>query len=75
LAVIALNKSNPITAAHRYEATPINRLTMLLVKEKRHEDALRVYAEWLHVADPVGLTKLDKAALEKRMSKLPGKNR
>jgi hypothetical protein len=69
-AVVALNRSNPTAAAHRYEAAPINRLTMLLLREKRREDARRAYAEWSSVSDPVGLTKAEKAALEKRMSKL-----
>jgi HIRAN domain len=69
-AVVSLNESSPVIAAHRYEAAPINRLTMLLVREKRREEARRAYEGWLGVADPVGLTKVDKVALEKRMSKL-----
>lgn len=72
-AVVELNRSNPVAAAHRHEAAPINRLTMLLVKEKRADDARRVYDLWLSVVDPVGLRKSDKDPLEKRMARLLSK--
>lgn len=73
-AVIELNRANPTAAAHRYEGAPVNRLTMLLVREKRPEDAWRVYEEWSAVADPIGLTKAENEPLRKRMAKLAARN-
>lgn len=75
-AVIDLNRLNPAAAAHRYEQAPINRLTMFLVKKKLSSDAYRAYSQWREIPDPVGITKADQAAVEKRMAKLitPGAN-
>lgn len=68
--VIDLNAKNPVAASHRFEQAPINRITMLLIKQKRHLDARAIYEEWSAVTDPVGLTKADREALAKRMTKL-----
>jgi hypothetical protein len=68
--VVHLNTSNPVAAAHRYQQAPINRLTMLLVKEKRSSDARAAYCAWRAVPDPIGLRKSDHDAVEKRMAKL-----
>jgi hypothetical protein len=73
-AVINLNKSNPIAAAHRYEQAPINRLTTLLVKQKRFSEAQMAYAAWRAVVDPIGLRESDQEAVQKRMAKLPVAN-
>lgn len=68
--VVELNSANPTAAAHRYQRAPVNRLTMLLVKLKRQEDALAAYNLWRSVPDPVGLSKSELSALEKRVAKL-----
>jgi hypothetical protein len=73
-AVVGLNKSNPVAAAHRYQQAPINRLTMLLVKQKRISEAQAAYATWRAVIDPVGLLRSDQEAVQKRMAKLPATN-
>lgn len=69
-AVIQLNSTNPTAAAHRYQPAPINRLTMLLVRQKKHADALKHHQAWIAVSDPVGLTKADRDAVKKRLAKL-----
>lgn len=69
-AVIELNQSDPVAAAHRYAQAPINRLTIVLVKLKRRADAKEEYEAWRSIVDPVGLTKTDQEMLEKRMSKI-----
>jgi hypothetical protein len=61
--LVDLNKENPTAAAHRYQEAPINRLTMLLVRQKRGEEALAVFEKWESVRDPVGLTKASREAL------------
>ena len=68
--VIDINKNNPVAAAHRYKHAPINRLTMILVKLKRPDEAKAEYENWKAVIDPIGLTKTEKDALEKRIAKL-----
>jgi hypothetical protein len=68
--VVALNADNPTAAAHRYQQAPVNRLTMLLVKLKRQNEALQAYNHWRSVRDPVGLSKSDLEALQKRMAKI-----
>ncbi|MEQ8271742.1 HIRAN domain-containing protein [Algiphilus sp.] len=72
-AVIDLNKDSPTAAANRYQEAPINRLTMLLVRQKWRQEALEAYDRWESVIDPVGLTKGSKDALAKRIAKLRGK--
>jgi hypothetical protein len=72
-AVVELNRSNPSAAAYRYECAPINRLTMLLIKDGRADEARRAYELWSGVVDPVGLTRTDRDALERRMSKSAAK--
>lgn len=67
--VTGLNSQNSIAAAHRYEQAPINRVTMLLAKQKRYADMRAAYAEWSAVTDPIGLTKSDRGALEKRIAR------
>jgi hypothetical protein len=69
-AVIQLNVANPTAAAHRYTQAPINRLTMLLVRNKRFGEAIKHYESWVASNDPLGLSKADRNALEKRIAKL-----
>ena len=69
-AVVQINREDPTAAAHRYQKAPINRLTMLLVKQKRVDEAKRAYRQWSAVEDPLGLTKADREALAKRMAKI-----
>lgn len=69
-AVIQLNAANPTAAAHRYAQAPINRLTMLLVRKKRFEEAIKHYEDWVASNDPLGLSKADRSAVEKRLAKL-----
>jgi len=69
-AVLELNQSDPTAAAHRYEQAPINRLTILLVKQKRFSEAKQAYEDWSSIADPIGITKPDQEALRKRMIKI-----
>ncbi len=73
-AVIQLNSSNPVAAAHRYAQAPINRLTMLLVKEKKFSYAIEAYDQWRAVIDPVGITRTDSKALTKRIAKAKEKS-
>lgn len=73
-AVIQLNSDNPTAAAHRYTQAPINRLTMLLVKDNRFGAAVEAYDRWESVLDPVGLTKTDLDALIKRIAKARKEN-
>jgi HIRAN domain len=70
-AVIQLNSTNPTAAAHRYQPAPINRLTMLLIRQKQHAEARKHYAAWVAADDPIGLTKADRDAVQKRLAKLP----
>jgi len=70
--IVKLNMEDPIAAAHRYKEAPINRLTMLLTRQKRGKDALASFEKWQSVTDPVGLTKANKEALFKRIEKLRG---
>ena len=69
-AVIEINRSDPVAAAHRYVQAPINRLTLLLVKEKRQSEAQEAYNAWRSVPDPVGVTKGDQESLARRMAKI-----
>ena len=69
-AVIALNRDDPVAAAHRYESAPMNRLTMLLDKQGQKVEALRAIEMWRSVPDPIGLTKADSNALAKREERL-----
>ncbi len=69
-AVIQLNSTNPTAAAHRNQPAPINRLTMLLVRQKKHAQARTHHAQWAAIRDPVGLTKADRDAVKKRLAKL-----
>jgi len=68
--IIEINRENPVAAAHRFVKAPINKLTMLLIKQKRLADAKHIYEDWKSVLDPVGITKADQKATENRISKI-----
>lgn len=68
--IVALNRSDPVAAAHRQVSAPINRLTMLLQKEGRIAEAQQAIANWRSAIDPIGLTKTDVEALTKREQRL-----
>jgi HIRAN domain. len=69
-AVVNLNRTNPVAAAHRFKQAPINRLTMLLVRHGRPQDAIDAYNDWTSCPDPIGITKGDRDSLAKRMAKI-----
>lgn len=69
-AMVALNATDPVAAAHRYVPVPINRLTLLLQKQGQAEGAIRALDLWHSVADPIGLPKAETESVEKRERKL-----
>jgi HIRAN domain-containing protein len=68
--IAGLNKLDPIAAAHRYRAAPINRFSLLLYKQKRYKDAVAAIETWQSLVDPIGLGKADTEAVTKRLNKL-----
>jgi hypothetical protein len=70
LAIVSFNQSHPDAAAHRWRAAPINRLTMLLVRQKRYGEAKAAFENWRAVRDPVGLPAADTSALQRRIDKI-----
>jgi tetratricopeptide (TPR) repeat protein len=69
-AILALNEADPAAAAHRYRPAPVNRLSLLLEKAKRYEEALSTISGWRAVRDPVGLPKGEFEAVTKREARL-----
>src|SRR6266540_4303672 len=69
-AILALNNADLVAAAHRYRSAPINRLSLLLEKSKRYEEALSTIIRWLTVRDPIGLPKGEAEAVSKRKARL-----
>ena len=69
-AILALNNADLVAAAHRYRSAPINRLSLLLEKSKRYEEALSTIIRWRTVRDPIGLPKGEAEAVSKRKARL-----
>jgi len=68
--MVEMNRSDPQAAAHRYTAVPINRLTLLLQREGQILAAIKAIDLWRSASDPIGLTKADADAIQKRELKL-----
>jgi hypothetical protein len=56
-AVTDLTASDKVAAAHRCQAAPINRITMLLVKSGETDAAVAAYNSWKSVAERRGIDK------------------
>lgn len=68
-----LTNSNPYASAHRQVPAPVDRLSMLLERQKRFVEALEVIAAWKTTFDPVQPGKAVCDTLRKRAERLSGK--
>lgn len=69
-AIIQLNSSDPQASAHRYKAAPVNRLTLLLDRAGRWQEAIAAIDLWRSATDPVGLPTAELLAVTKREERL-----
>jgi len=65
-----LNIEDTTSSAHRYRSAPINRLSLLLERAGRKEEALAAIERWQATHDPIGLGVADAEAVAKRVVRL-----
>lgn len=69
-AIIELDSNGIVAKAWRRERYPINRISLLLVKLGRHQEALDEILKYENWGDYSGLLKADEEAVSKRKAKL-----
>ena len=62
----ALNKNDKYASAHRKYIAPVDRLSLLLEKEKRYEEAKQVIEDFRNEYDPVQPNKIERERIIKR---------
>lgn len=66
-------KANPYASAHRHFAAPIDRLSLILERQKRHREALQLIDDWKNSYDPIQPAKSIGETLRKRGERLKKK--
>ncbi|MBU2676470.1 MAG: HIRAN domain-containing protein [Gammaproteobacteria bacterium] len=70
--IAELTERDLCASAHRYVPTPVDRLSLLLEKSRRHEEALQVIEEWQSRYDPIELHAEPERMTLKRKARLLG---
>jgi len=68
-----LTEKDRYTSAHRYKPAPINRLSLCLEKQRKHEEALDYIKQYTNTFDPIQPTNTEKNSIEKRRKRLEKK--
>ncbi|MCK5677889.1 MAG: hypothetical protein KAH72_05385 [Flavobacteriaceae bacterium] len=65
-----LNKNDRYASAHRNYVAPIDRLSLLLEKEKEYEEAKQVIEYFRNEYDPIRLNKAEQDRINKRYDRI-----
>ena len=68
--VQTLTSNDPYASAHRRMAAPVDRLSLLLERQKRYTESLHVIEEWLATPDPIQPSKAMRDTIMKRRDRL-----
>lgn len=74
-AIADFTENDKYASAHRREPSPVDRLSLLLEKQKNFADALNVINEWLNRFDPIQPPESTRKTLIKRKQRLESKVR
>lgn len=65
-----LNKNNKYASAHRKYVTPIDRLSLLLEKEKKYDEAKQLIENFIKKYDPIQPNKAERERINKRYNRI-----
>lgn len=71
--IYLFTKSDEFASAHRSRVSPVNRLSLLLERQKNYSSALKVINSFLETFDPVQPTKTEMNMIVKRKERLESK--